>query len=646
MGGMGGGDGHDDTARLAQGGTYQLAPGTLLAGRYRVESVLGRGGMGHVYLVRDEHFLGTQSLRSLKEMIPRFHDVQASMINFTREAMVLESLRHDHIPRVYDSFREARRAYLVLEYIEGQDLEQVIERSPGPLDPDLVTTWILQLCEIVEYLHNRNPPIIFRDLKPSNVILTPSNEIFLIDFGIAKVFHTEDMQTNVGTMGYAAPEAFERKAETRSDIYSLGAMAHHLLTKSDPRVQKLFSFHERPPRGLNPAVTPALETVVLKCLEQEKENRYQTIREMRRALEAAAGQGAIIRTGHFRQRDRTGATHTRPWGTGPVTLDGLSGASRVRWQFETEEEVRATPTVANGVIYIGSYDHNLYALDAHTGALRWKFATEGGICGQPAVWRNLVIIGSEDFNVYGIEAATGKEVWRYRAWHHVRSSPRIYDDRLYIGSDDGHMHAIDPRTGRSLWRYRTYREVQSSAAFANGVIFFGSSDEYLYAVDAITGERKWNHRTQGPVISSPAVADGYVYFGSYDFAVYALETKSGWLAWREMTDKFVISSPLIYQDKLYIGSTDKHLHCLERRTGSPFWKYPAGGQVNSNPAVADGKVYFGCVDGALYCVDAVTGKLRWRHATGDMVTGSPIIADGLVYIGSTDGCLYALDATV
>ncbi len=646
-GNMGGRGADDDTARLAQG-PYQLALGTLLQqGRYRVERILGKGGMGHVYLVRDEHFPGTQSLRSLKEMIPRLNDMQASMSNFTREAMVLESLRHYHIPRVYDSFKEARRAYLVLEYIEGQDLEQLLEHSPSLLDPDLVTSWILQLCEIVAYLHNHNPPIIFRDLKPSNVILTPRNEIFLIDFGIAKVFLPEDMQTNIGTQGYAAPEAYERKAESRSDIYSLGAMAHHLLTKSDPRFQQPFSFSERPPRALNPAVTPALEAIVMKCLEQKKENRYQTIGELRRALEAASGQGAIMSTTHIRQNGRTGNTRTGPWGTGPVPTNTnlFGGASKIRWQFETEEEVRATPTVANGVVYIGSYDHNLYALDAHTGTFLWKFDTEGGICGQPALWRNLVIIGSEDFNVYGIEAATGKEVWRYRAWHHVRSSPRIYDDRLYIGSDDGHMHAIDPRTGRHLWRYRTFREVQSSAAFANGTVFFGSGDEYIYGVDAITGERKWNHRTQGPVISSPAVVDGYVYFGSYDFAVYALETKSGWLAWREMTEKFIISSPLIYQDKLYIGSTDKHLHCLERRTGSPLWKYPAGGQVNSNPAIADGHVYFGCVDGALYCVDAVTGKLRWRHATRDMITGSPVVADGLVYIGSTDGSLYALDAT-
>lgn len=637
-------DDKDETAQLGNGASYQLAPGTVLQSRYRVERVLGKGGMGHVYVVRDERFANAKSLRSMKEMIPRFSDLHTNMANFEREANVLDGLRHPSIPRVYDSFVEFNRAYLVLEYIDGLDLEQVVERQAGLMPPDTVAGWMIQLCDIVGYLHSQNPPVIFRDLKPSNVILTPEGRIVLIDFGIAKVFQTDDYQTNVGTQGYAAPEQYERKAEIRSDIYALGAMMHHLLTKSDPRFQAPFSFHERPPRAFNPAITPALEAVVVRCLQHDKEKRYQNVLELRQAIEQAIGIGpSVDNTGYFRTVRQTGGPHSS-WGPQAVANAAFGNSTNVRWRFRTEEEVRSTPTLAGGVLYVGSYDNNLYALDAKSGGLWWKFATEGGICGKAAIWRQLVIVGSEDFNVYGIEAATGKEQWRYRAWHHVRSSPRVFDDRLFVGADDSHMHAIDPRNGRSLWRYRTYLEVQSSAASANGLLYFGSSDNHLYAVDVLTGELKWKHRTQGAIISSPVVADGYLYFGSMDFGVYSLESKSGWMAWREPTERFVISSPLIVGDRLYIGSTDKNLYCIDRRTGQRLWRYTVGQQVNSSPAYADGSIFFGCIDGAVYSVEAATGKLRWRFQTSEMVAGSPIVHDGVVYIGSSDGWVYALDA--
>src|SRR5262245_3753794 len=109
----------------------------------------------------------------MKEMIPRLSDLHNNMVNFEREANMMDGLRHPNLPRVYDSFLEFNRAYLVLEYIEGLDLEQVLERTPGMMAPETAVNWMIQLCDIVGYLHAQNPPVIFRDLKPSNVILTP-----------------------------------------------------------------------------------------------------------------------------------------------------------------------------------------------------------------------------------------------------------------------------------------------------------------------------------------------------------------------------------------------------------------------------------------------------------------------------------------
>ena len=630
-------NGRDITAQLRDGTIHQLAPGTLVLGRFFVERALGKGGMSNVYLTRDQHFRHPNNQRSLKEMISKL-DEQTNLSNFEREANVLASLRHERIPRVYDYFTIYRRAYLVLDYIEGQDLEAVLHDMPGVPQPEEVVDWMLQLCGTVEYLHERPIPVVFRDLKPNNIILTPDGHIVLIDFGIAKLLQqTGAIDTNVGTQGYAAHEMYEGRAEPRSDIFALGAMMHHLLTRTDPRTRAPFTFHQYPIRQYNPAVSAELEAVVMKCVEPQIEKRYPTVRQLSQALEAVAGYGPHRSYGHWYDQQGTSGN------LAPTPHKPRNASATLVWRYQTENEVRATPAVSHDTVFIGSYDNNLHAIHRTSGNLRWKFPTEGGICVTPALWQNFVIFGSRDFSVYALDQSTGKEAWRYRTWQRVHSSPRIFDKGLYIGSDDTYVHAIEPRNGVMMWKYQTFREVWSSAAYDNGLVYIGSSDGSVCAIDALTGELKWRFRAQSEVISSPEVMGGYVYFGGMDYAVYAVDAKSGWQAWRTLTDGYVLSSPAIVGEQLFIGSTDNHLYCLDRRTGKVIWKYATAGQVNSSPAYDDGSLYFGSNDHFVYSLD-LQGKLRWRYETGDIVPGSPCVYDGIVYVGSVDGCVYALRA--
>jgi outer membrane protein assembly factor BamB/tRNA A-37 threonylcarbamoyl transferase component Bud32 len=631
-------------ARTAVGESF-LAPGTLLQnGRYEVDTLIGKGGMGAVYLVRDTHFLGPKPvLRALKEMMPRFSDLQANLAIFTREANMLVTLKHTGIPAVHDSFTEFNRAYLVLDYVPGYDLQQILNRTDGMLMPEEVGEWMLQLCDIVHYLHTRQPPVIFRDLKPSNVILTPEGLITLIDFGIAKIFAPEDDQTSIGTPGYAPREQYEGRAESRSDIYALGAMMHHLLTQSDPRRFAPFTFAERMPRSLNPAISPELEDVIMRCLNERPAERYQTVDELRAAVEHALFSEPAITTAPWDLSNSLNLTESAPgWRRAPAYVPAEGVQPRTIWCFRTDDEVRSTPVVNRDKLFVGSYDHRLYALDLRTGERIWHYTTEGGICGTPLLWQELVIFGSEDFSVYAVEQITAREVWSYRTGSQVRSSPRIFDDRLYIGSDDGHLYALDPRRGHLHWKYRAYRAVQSSVTAGDGLIFFGSADEYLYAVTT-AGERKWAYRANGPILSSPAYDDGHIYFGSMDFSVYCVEAKLGWAAWTERTEKFVVSSPCVAGDRVFIGSTDGHLYCLHRRTGKRLWRHAVGQQVNGTPIHVDGAIYFGAIDGGVYCLDATTGKLRWRFQTEGKVPGSLCLHQGIVYVGSTDGWVYAIE---
>lgn len=257
-----------------------LPPNTVLQGRYRITKLVGQGGMGAVYLAEDKRFSNRISI--VKEMLDHFSDpVQREIAtkNFAREADMLAKLRHEGIPEVYDRFDEGNRHYLVMEYIEGTDLEQkLLQNDNNPLDESDVLGWATQICDLLSYLHHQNPPIIYRDMKPANLIETKGGRLYMIDFGIARFFNPVTKGTMIGTQGYAPPEQYRGKVDPRSDIYALGATLHHLLTGRDPQSEAPFSFP--PVRELNPKVSVLTEKLISKSLEMEPENRFSSADEM------------------------------------------------------------------------------------------------------------------------------------------------------------------------------------------------------------------------------------------------------------------------------------------------------------------------------------------------------------------------------
>jgi serine/threonine-protein kinase len=268
-----------------------LPPGAVLQNRYEIIRRVGGGGMGNVYQACDRNL--DYAPRAVKEMMEMFSDSAQrakSVEDFRREARLLASLKHPSIPTIYDHFIDAGRYYLVMEFITGGDLAGRQRLAGGRVPEIAVTCWAIQICDVLDYLHQRTPPIIYRDLKPANVMIDPeSSRIMLIDFGIARtVAPMQKGVTAIGTMGYAPPELFSGNVEPNSDIYSLGATMFHLLTGADPRDKPLliFDFTKNPcPREINPEITAPMEKVLMRAVEYEPRHRYQTAREMKRALE-------------------------------------------------------------------------------------------------------------------------------------------------------------------------------------------------------------------------------------------------------------------------------------------------------------------------------------------------------------------------
>ncbi len=611
-----------------------LSPGTILQGRYQVEAPIGIGGMSVVYRGRDLRFKDVVRYCAIKEMVQSAPDSQTRLLNlknFQREAGLLATLQHPAIPKVYDFFEENGKVYLVLEFIPGKDLETVLEEHGKPLDEERVARWALQICDVLSYLHNHKPePIVFRDMKPSNVMVVGDDRIVLIDFGIARTLNRSDRKgTMIGTEGYSPPEQYRGIAEPVGDIYAFGATLHHLLTNTDPRLETPFTFQERPIRQINPTVSPEMEAVVARALEYDMAARWQSAEEFRQAL--------------LKVPSLAGTSTAKTTVAVPAVLKGAQTTELV-WRFKFEDEVRSSPFVSGGLVFVGCYDTNIYALDATRGEFRWKYATEGGISSSPTVWQDMVYIGSEDGTLYALDMRRGGVRWTFRTGKPIRSSPRIEDRVVFVGSDDQHIYAIDGLRGTLIWKYRTWNPIRSSACISGNSIFIGGDDGNVYCLDARTGAVKWKQRTQQPVRSSPAYSDGLVFVGSLDQNLYALDAEGGWPAWRFRTGHYINSSPCVVGTRVFIGGVDGIMYALDTKSGRLVWKYEVGSQITSSPRVEGGRLYFGAVDQAVYCLDAGNGQLIWKYPTEGAIVSTPMIVNGVVYIGSMDHHLYALKA--
>ena len=586
--------------------------------------------MGAVYRARDMHFPNVTKRVAVKEMISQVRDPsmrETIVRNFEREANLLATLEHPAIPKIYDYFTQNDRSYLILEFIDGKDLETVLVDTQGFFPESQIISWGIELCDVLSFLHNHQPePIIFRDMKPSNVMVDQRGHIILVDFGIAKTFQTGQKGTMIGTEGYSPPEQYKGEAGPLSDIYALGATLHHLLTRRDPRLEAPFSFTERPIRSINPAVSIELETVVNSALHYNPQNRLASVAMMKEAL-----LGVARKTGVLSSLRALSSEYSQ-----------VGDSSKLVWSFETEDEIRGSPAIQDGVIYIGSYDHNLYALNADNGSFLWKYAADGGIVTRPFIYDGNAYFGSEDKRLHVVSNRSGKIVWSYYAEAPVRSSPAIGVGHVFFGADDGFLHAVNTLTGRRAWRFDAGAPIRSSPLVINENIFFGTEDGDFLCLD-LSGTVKWRFKSKRAITSSAAFYRDSVIVGSVDATLYALDIRTGFVIWRFRLGKATISSPNIVENFILLGSTDNALYCIDANSAKEVWRYNTEHQVNSSPIVYRDSVYIGSVDKNFYCLEYRTGRLRWKYPTGGMVTGSPSAYEEIVYIGSTDHKLYALN---
>ena len=417
-------------------------------------------------------------------------------------------------------------------------------------------------------------------------------------------------------------------------------------------------------------------------------------------------------TGAAQSMFRGDAAHSGVFaGEGPRQFHG------VKWKFATGGRVVASPVIDAGVIYVGSEDGSIYAIDAATGAQRWRRPTGGPVSASPAIDRGLVYVGSADGRFYALSASTGAPQWKFatsgerhfaakglHGWppksqttsdpfDMYLSSPVVANGSVYFGSGDGNVYALDAATGELRWKFPAGDVVHASPALVDGVLYVGSWDSWFYAIDASSGQQKWRfHGGEDPLAhnqvgfqSSAAVANGMVYVGCRDSNLYALDAASGTEKWRVNNNgSWVITSPAVSDGKVYFATSDSSLYqAVDAITGAPAQKQQVKAFMFSSPAIAGSVVLIGITNGTLEARDRSSGELLWSYQTdtskqnpgwtltsdGRFNTGllyrsvwqtssiataermmsvgsiysSPLVAHGTVYVGSNDGNVYAID---
>jgi len=334
-----------------------------------------------------------------------------------------------------------------------------------------------------------------------------------------------------------------------------------------------------------------------------------------------------------------------------TSVSGLGQA----WTGATGGIINSSPAVANGVVYVGSEDKNLYAFNIATGALVWNTATGAAIDSSPAVANGIVYVGSEDGSLYAFNAATGVVEWSAATNGPIYSSPAVANGVVYVGSylsdQATTLYAFNAASGGTpLWTAQTQGEgqVYSSPAVSNGIVYVGGYDGNLYAFNASSGALLWTASTGNSIESSPVVANGIVFVNSSstppDGTLYAFNALTGAFLWTEPTGSVgggSYSTPAVANGIVYVGSDDSNLYAYNINNRVLLWTGPTGASIDSSPAVANGVVYVASEDGYVYAFDAVYGTLYWTASIAPNSWSSPAVADGVVYVGSQDYNLYA-----
>ncbi len=357
-------------------------------------------------------------------------------------------------------------------------------------------------------------------------------------------------------------------------------------------------------------------------------------------------------------------THSFSIGQNNANIQG-----KVSTVLTTSRSMLSSPVSANGIVYVGSEDYNLYAIDQATGQTLWSFKTGSFVDSTAVISEGVIYFGSNDGNLYALNAQTGDKIWAFRVERAIRSAPAVADGKIIFGCEDYFVYAVDAKTGEDVWKKETGSMVDSSPAVANGMVFVGSMDGNFYVLDARNGRQHLRFDAKEIIASAPAVVGDTVYFSTAEGYLYAIDGRArNWFGESKLRDPWQVlnlygdlpappppsgylwslnlqgiclSSPSIIGNTLYLGAGNR-VFAVDLETKKVKWSYPTGGLVTYAAELSPNTVYAVGKYGHLYMLNATTGELISDIAVGGSINTAPLMVNGTIYISSEDGCLYSV----
>src|SRR6185312_11504528 len=604
-------------------------------GPYRLDALIGRGGMGEVhraYDTRRERFV------ALKRLLRELAADEQYRSRFQRESALAAKLNDPHIVPIHDYGEIDGQLFIDMRLVDGGDLADLIKR--GPLSAARTVDVIAQVADALDAAHAQ--ALVHRDVKPSNVLLVGAEQAergvaYLTDFGIARALDGPTVSRTtlgMGSAGYMAPERFTGDDwDERIDVYALACVLVECLlghrpfqAESLPSVMHAHLVREPPrPTQERPDLPVALDDVVAHGMAKDPEARYPTAGALAEAAQAAlrGARGVTIapppRVAPSRDDDATqDATQAADDTTATVAADvgtvteqaggwlarlregtgrGAAGGGAARGRDGTDRSGRGSAGGAwrGGPASSGSGRSTTWLGGSAPG-------TTGGHVRPGLSRRRLLIAGGTAVGLAAAGGATWAVVasnrpagpWTAATDDKIYSSPLVDGGVVYVGSNDGHLYAFDADTGAQRWRYPTQGAVTSSPRIADGTLYVGGQDGFLHAVDVRTGARRWATDTGGPVHSSPAVAGNLVAVGSRANKLLACDLRSGAVLWELVRGDWFNSSPT-------------NVYGVDAATGEQRWQYTTSSTVDSSPRVVGQSVYIGGDDNKVRSLNARTG---------------------------------------
>lgn len=353
-----------------------------------------------------------------------------------------------------------------------------------------------------------------------------------------------------------------------------------------------------------------------------------------------------------------------PCRTANLPLPAADWKGKLKWTFPAEGPIDSSPAIYKGVIYVGSDDANLYAINERNGSMLWRATLGGKVKSSPAVTDSIIVVGCEDQYVYGLIPSTGQVKWKVRTNDRVSSSPALYDGIAYFGGWDGQVYAVNVDSGSIKWVYpgpapdqvdtgagiakpgAGIGRITGSPALAPGMVLVASQEGYVYALNSNDGKVIWRYKTSGKILGSPMIMDGTVYIGSWDKNLYALDLASGATRWKFAGQESFSIAPTGAEGKVYAGNDDHIMYCLNAASGKVLWKTTIFSPVpllSSSPAIVGKMMYCGSPDNSVYAIDTRNGAVKWKFPTQRPIISSPAVCDSGICIGSQDGNLYLIN---